>query len=127
MTHFFHMMVLAFTAIAVVVPAAAEEVKALKLKPKTAMASPPPATAHVPFVPGYTREEFPEAALRMEYESKDVPNSCSASASTSLCYDYKSGRAVYKPTRNWMPDIPGMRPESITMKRDKLAFNYSFK
>jgi hypothetical protein len=127
MTHFFHLIVLALAAVAVGMPAAAEEAKALKLKPKTAMTTPPPATAHVPFVPSYTRDELPESALRMEAESKYVPNSCTSAGSPSLCYDYKSGRTVYKPTRNWMPDIPGMRPESITMKRDKLAFNYSFK
>jgi hypothetical protein len=123
--HFCPLIVVALCA--ATFPALGEEAHILKLKPKTAMVSPPPAAAQAPFAPGYTREEFPEAALRMEAESKYVPNSCSSAESTSLCYDYKSGRAVYKPTRNWMPEIPGMRPESITMKRDKLAFNYSFK
>ena len=112
--------------------ACASEPVALKLKPKTALVAEPtvaPTIAkYAPFAAAASsREEFPEIALRADAESKDVPNSCSSAESHSLCYDYKRGRAVYKPTRNWMPGIPGMRSESITMKRDKVAFNYSFK
>jgi hypothetical protein len=53
------------------------------------------------------------------------PNSCSASAS-SLCYDYRTGRAVFRPTKHLLPPVPGLKPESITLKRDRLALNYSF-
>jgi len=110
-------------------PAAhAQENATLRLKPKIALVNPEPtARERAPFVPSYSREEFPELLLRADAESKEVPNSCSAQHSASLCYDYKHGRTVYKPLRRWMPDIPGTRPESITLKRDKLAFNYSFK
>jgi len=104
----------------------ADEPVTLKLRPKSAMIVATPVAKYAPFVASY-REEFPEVALRADVESKEVPNSCSSEDSSALCYDYKRGRAVFKPTRNWMPGIPGMRPESITMKRDKLAFNYSFK
>lgn len=107
-------------------PALADEPVMLKLRPKSALIVATPVAKYAPFVDNY-REEFPEVALRAEAESKDVPNSCSAADSHSLCYDYKRGRAVFKPTRNWMPDIPGMHRESITLKRDKLAFNYSFR
>ena len=109
------------------VPAFADEPVMLKLKPKSAMVAVTPVAKYAPFVANNNREEFPESVLRADVESKDVPNSCSSDESRSLCYDYKRGRTVYKPTRNWMPDIPGMRPESITMKRDKVAVNYSFK
>jgi hypothetical protein len=44
-----------------------------------------------------------------------------------VCYDYKDGRAVFKPARNLMPEIAGMRRESMTLKRDKITLNYSFK
>jgi hypothetical protein len=53
------------------------------------------------------------------------PNACSASAS-SLCYDYRTGRAVFRPTKHLLPPVPGLKPESITLKRDRLALNYSF-
>lgn len=53
------------------------------------------------------------------------PNSCSANSS-SLCYDYRTGRAVFKPTKRLLPAVPGLTPESITLKRDRLALNYSF-
>lgn len=108
-------------------PALADEPVMLKLKPKSAMVAVTPVAKYAPFVANNNRDEFPESALRADVESKDVPNSCSSADSHNICYDYKRGRAVYKPTRNWMPEIPGMRPESITMKRDKVAFNYSFK
>jgi hypothetical protein len=54
-----------------------------------------------------------------------APNACSADSSM-LCYDYRTGRAVFKPTRHLVPPIPGLKAESITLKRDKLAINYSF-
>jgi hypothetical protein len=53
------------------------------------------------------------------------PNACSTSAS-SLCYDYRTGRAVFRPTKHLLPPVPGLKPESITLKRDRLALNYSF-
>lgn len=54
-----------------------------------------------------------------------LPNSCAANSS-SLCYDYRTGRAVFKPTKRLLPTVPGLTPESITLKRDRLALNYSF-
>ncbi len=45
---------------------------------------------------------------------------------TTLCYDPEAGRIVYKPARLLMPDIPGLRAENITVKRDRIVFRYSF-
>jgi hypothetical protein len=53
------------------------------------------------------------------------PNACTANSS-SLCYDYRTGRAVFRPAKQLLPPVPGLTPESITLKRDRLALNYSF-
>jgi hypothetical protein len=56
---------------------------------------------------------------------KDVAGSCEAAEST-LCYDYRSGSSVYKPSRLLMPEISGMRRENLVVRRDKITFKYSF-
>jgi hypothetical protein len=53
------------------------------------------------------------------------PNACNGNASV-VCYDYRSGRAVIGATRQLMPPVPGLKAESITLKRNRLALNYSF-
>lgn len=55
-----------------------------------------------------------------------IPGACSTSGG-ALCYDYRAGRAVFTPARELMPEISGMRREGLTLKRDKVTFNYSFK
>ena len=44
----------------------------------------------------------------------------------SLCYDVDSGRIVFKPARQFMPEIPGLQRENISIKRDRIIFRYSF-
>jgi hypothetical protein len=44
----------------------------------------------------------------------------------SLCYDPNSRRVIYKPARALMPEIPGLRRENISVKRDRITFKYSF-
>jgi hypothetical protein len=56
---------------------------------------------------------------------RDAPNACKGDSAV-VCYDYRSGRAVMPITQSLMPTVPGLRPEGITLKRDKMAFNYSF-
>jgi hypothetical protein len=45
---------------------------------------------------------------------------------TALCYDPDSRRIIYKPARGLMPDIPGLRRENISVRRDRITFKYSF-
>lgn len=56
----------------------------------------------------------------------DAPSSCATSA-LSLCYDYRTGHAVYKPARQLMPDIHGLQRESMSLKRSGITLRYSFK
>ena len=55
-----------------------------------------------------------------------VPNGC-AHNQASLCFDYRTGRAVYKPLRQLLPAIPGMSPHNLSIRRDKILAEYSFK
>lgn len=55
-----------------------------------------------------------------------IPNGCSRKGG-SLCYDYRTGHAVYKPMRKLLPEIPGMTSANLSVHRDKIVAEYSFK
>ena len=55
-----------------------------------------------------------------------MPNGC-AHNSAALCYDYRTGRAVYKPTRKLLPGIPGLTPHNLAIHRDRIVAQYTFK
>lgn len=55
-----------------------------------------------------------------------IPNGCSRNGE-SLCFDYRSGHAVYKPTRKLLPEIPGMTPHNLSIRRNKIVAQYTFK
>ena len=57
---------------------------------------------------------------------RHIPNGCSHNQA-SLCFDYRTGHAVYKPMRKLLPDIPGMSPHNLSIRRDKILAEYSFK
>ena len=50
----------------------------------------------------------------------------SCAGERSLCYDAQSGRIVYKPARAFMPDLPGLQRENISVKRDRIVLRYTF-
>jgi hypothetical protein len=45
----------------------------------------------------------------------------------ALCYDASERRVVYRAGREYMPGIEGMRAESISLRRGRLTFKYSFR
>ena len=57
---------------------------------------------------------------------RSIPNGC-AQNQASLCFDYRSGHAMYKPMRRLLPPIPGMTPHNLSIHRDKIVAEYSFK
>jgi len=104
------------------------QTSALSIRPKLAEAtsSPTPAPTRIaPFVAD-AAEDIPGLSFNPALERAAIPGSC-ANAGESLCYDYKNRRTVYRPARKLMPDIAGMKRESLTLKRDKITMNYSFK
>ena len=55
-----------------------------------------------------------------------LPNACDQN-SGSLCFDYQSGRTVYKPMRKLLPEIPGMTAHNLSLRRNKIVAQYTFK
>jgi len=109
-------------------PVGASEGVELSAKAKSlaiAGAVPPAKQAEAPFMRG-GRDPMPELLLRDELERRGPAGACDATA-TSLCYDLADGRIVYRPARAYMPQFDGLRAESISLRRDKLVFKYSFK
>jgi hypothetical protein len=105
--------------------------KALELRPKAALAlamtvTTTTTTAHTyaPFVLPMTGE--PELDLLPRRDDRQEASRSSCSGERSLCYDPGSGRIIYKPARNFMPDIPGLQRENISVKRDRIVLRYSF-
>jgi hypothetical protein len=105
-------------------PAQAQEHVGLKLQAKSVQQS----GTVAPFNPGVVdvSPPFTQLAPPKALDREPIPGSCSISGG-ALCYDYRTGRAVFTPARELMPDISGMRRENITLKRDKVTFSYSFK
>jgi hypothetical protein len=68
----------------------------------------------------------PELVLSSRPETAQEATKSSCGGEHSLCYDSVSGRVVYKPARQFMPALPGLRPENISLKRNQLVLRYSF-
>ena len=67
-------------------------------------------------------------ASREQFETfHGLPSHGCAQQSSALCYDYRAGHAVYKPMQRILPTIPGMTPENLSFRRNKIVARYSFK
>lgn len=84
----------------------------------------PARPANAPF--RRAQDPMPEMILREELERRGPRGACESSA-LDLCYDLRDGRVVYRPVRRYMPTIEGLRPESISLRRDRIVFKYSFR
>ena len=82
-----------------------------------------PRSAEAPF--RARRDPMPELILREELDRRGPRSSCEHAA--SLCYDLAEGRVVYRPARVLMPTMEGLRAESVSLRRDKIVFKYSFR
>ena len=79
--------------------------------------------AEAPFKVG--RDPLPEILMRQEEAFRGPKGACEVSAS-DLCYDLANGRVVYRRARAYMPKIDGLQAESVSVKRDRIIFKYSF-
>jgi hypothetical protein len=95
----------------------------LQLRPKEGVIALTPTHRFAPFVAPLS-EPDPELLPRHDERLEQSRSSCSGER--SLCYDPNSGRIVYKPARQLMPDIPGLQRENISVKRDRIVLRYSF-
>ena len=103
--------------------AAAEEPRALQLKSKAAILA---VTPHrwAPYVQPLGEPE-PEPLFAKRDLREDASRS-SCESERDLCYEPGSGKIVYKPARDFMPDIPGLKREGMSVKRNRITWRYSF-
>ena len=108
----------------IVMPAtASEEGRALQLKPKAAIAS---AVAHASAPYQLPLGEPQREPLFTPRDPRHEQSRSSCGSGRDLCYDQAAGRLVYKPARQLMPGLPGLAADSVSLKRDKIVFKYTF-
>ena len=73
-----------------------------------------------------SHSSIPDFVNGIDADGRTFNGACSVTRS-DVCYDYREGRLIYRPARNWMPEFSGLTPESISVRRDKVTFTYSFK
>ena len=116
--------ILATTMLMAAAPAVmADDSRPLQLKSKSAIATVVPHRS-APYVqPLGEPEREPILSPR---DLRDDQHRSSCESGRDLCYDKQSGRIVYRAARQYMPEIPGLQPENISVKRDRIVFKYSF-
>ena len=72
-----------------------------------------------------SRDPMSELFTPQEEAFRGPKGACEVS-SRDLCYDLASGKVVYRRARAYMPTIDGLKAESISVKRDRITFKYSF-
>jgi len=87
----------------------------------------PAKSLEAPFAAARPRDVVPELLLRQEMALR-APAAAGCEASTQdLCYDLREARIVYRRARAYMPEISGLRAESISLRHDRVVLKYSFK
>jgi len=113
----------ALAMLAVTPALAVEDSHPLQIKSKSAIATAVPHRS-APYVQPIGEPE--REPLLTPRDLRDDKSQSSCEAGRDLCYDRQSGRIVYRAARQYMPDIPGLQPENISVKRDRIVFKYSF-
>ena len=109
-------------------PALANEGMELSIRSKSMAASvtsaAPARNVEAPF--RVARDPLPDFFSPPEEQRKALKSACDANAS-SLCYDSTDRRLVYRPARNYMPQVEGLRAESVSLRKDRIVLRYSFR
>lgn len=112
------------TAIAPAATTPLESRPALQLEPKAAVLLESTVHNAAPFVSPIGEPEV-TIALRPRRDPRDDLTSSSC-GERAVCYDPSSGRIEFTSARNFMPELPGLQRETISIKRDRIIFKYSF-
>ena len=109
-------------------PAMAAEGVELSIHSKSMAASvssaPPARNVEEPF--RVARDPLPDFFVPQEEQRKGIKAGCENNTS-ALCYDMVDRRVVYRPARKLMPEFEGLRPESVSLRQDRIILKYSFK
>jgi hypothetical protein len=105
---------------------AAETEKALQLHPKEAILTSSATVTTHQYAPFVSPLGGPDLDLVPRRPARQESSRSSCNGESSLCYDPGSGHIVYKPARQLMPELPGLQPENISVKRDRIVLRYSF-
>ena len=65
--------------------------------------------------------------VRLEEQSRITTRASCESTARDLCYDLVDGRIVYRAARNYMPEVAGLKAESIALRHNRIIFKYSFR
>jgi hypothetical protein len=97
----------------------------LQLKPKAALSAAPNPN-YAPFVMPASSDLELGLLPRRDLRPDDSRAACN-NQQQAICYDAMSGRIDLRlPARDFMPDIPGLQRETISVRRDRIVFKYSF-
>jgi hypothetical protein len=81
--------------------------------------------ADAPFT--YGRDPLPRLLMLEEQEIRGFARGTCEFSARDLCYDIADGRVVYKPAREYMPKIDGLKAENVTFRHNRVVFKYSFR
>jgi hypothetical protein len=87
----------------------------------------PAKSLEAPFSAARPRDVLPEILLRQEMAAKAPAASGCETSSQDLCYDLREARIVYRRARAYMPEISGLRAESISLRHDRVVLKYTFR
>jgi len=113
-------------AMGVAAPAQAAEpqAQALQLRPKAGLAL-APTHSSAPFVVHPASE--PEIEFSAPHPAQQGgSNFLACNGGGAVCYDATNGRIEVPSARNYMPEIPGLKRETISVRRDRIIFKYTF-
>lgn len=81
-------------------------------------------TAVIPYATDARDSLASLSAPTVDSAFKNAPHACTADS--VVCYDYRKRHSVVPITKSMMPDVPGLKKEGLAIRRDRVAFNYSF-
>lgn len=97
----------------------------LSLKTKALAAGSVAPKSAAPFAAG--RDPLPQLMLEDELDRRGPGGVGCEFSAKDVCYDLTDGRLVYRPVRGYMPKVEGLKPEGISLRRNRINFRYSFR
>ena len=105
---------------------AAEGVDSLKTRALASAAAPvAKQSSDAPFTS--VHDPLPALLMQEEQDRRSIGAGTCEAAARDLCFDAADGRIVYRSARKFMPQVDGLKPESMSLRGHRLVFKYSFR